>query len=196
MLGTRGCRLGIIKPDLYRMQTRALIAAAIEVQREGGEPRVEIMIPLVAVPEELLLLRGWVREAADAVLVEAGAELDYEVGTMIETPRAALCAGALALAANFFSFGTNDLTQMTFGLSRDDVEARIVAPYLAEGILRANPFERLDDDGVGRLLRIAVAEGREARHHFQAPAAGPLRPSAACAAASRATGTRNGEQDT
>jgi pyruvate, orthophosphate dikinase len=162
MLGTRGCRLGIIKPELYRMQTRALIAAAVEVQRSGGDPRVEIMIPLVAVPGELSLLIAWIRDAADDVLHDAGARLDYRVGTMIETPRAALCAGTLALTANFFSFGTNDLTQMTFGLSRDDVEARILAPYLAEGILRVNPFETLDPEGVGRLLRIAVEEGRQA----------------------------------
>jgi pyruvate, orthophosphate dikinase len=163
MLGTRGCRLAIVKPGLYRMQTRALLEAAVESSRRGIQPQLEIMIPLITSAEELALLAGWVREEADAVLAAADVRLAYKVGTMIETPRAALTAGAIAWTANFFSFGTNDLTQMTYGLSRDDAEARLIPRYLAEGIMRASPFETLDTEGVGRLVEIAATEGRAAR---------------------------------
>jgi pyruvate,orthophosphate dikinase len=163
MLGTRGCRLGILKPGLYRMQTRALIEAAAASRRAGGDPRVEIMIPLVVAPAELALVATWVRETAEAVLAVEGVELAYHVGTMIETPRAALLAGRLAETAAFFSFGTNDLTQMTYGFSRDDVEGRIMPAYLQHGLLPADPFGTLDVEGVGRLLRIACEEGRATR---------------------------------
>jgi pyruvate, orthophosphate dikinase len=163
MLGTRGCRLGIIKPELYKMQARALLEAAVQVKREGADPRVEIMVPLVVSREELALIAGWIREVADEVLAGAGVEIPYEIGTMIETPRAALLAGEVAEAAEFFSFGTNDLTQMTFGFSRDDVEGRIMPAYLREGVLRADPFEHLDERGVGKLVQTAVEEGRAAR---------------------------------
>jgi len=122
MLGTRGCRLGILKPGLYRMQVRALMQAACQRKLAGGNPIVEIMIPLIVNRAEFDLLEGWTREEATRVCAEAGVEVDYLVGTMIETPRAALTAGDIAQSAEFFSFGTNDLTQMTFGFSRDEIK--------------------------------------------------------------------------
>ncbi|MDQ1532761.1 MAG: pyruvate, orthophosphate dikinase, partial [Actinomycetota bacterium] len=163
MLGTRGCRLGILKPGLYRMQVRALIEAAAERKQAGGDPQVEIMIPLIVNRAELAMLDGWVREVATEVLTAAGVDLHYTVGTMIETPRAALDAEAIAEVAEFFSFGTNDLTQMTFGFSRDDVESRLMPVYLEQKLLAISPFEEIDVDGVGRLMKIAVAEGRVTR---------------------------------
>ncbi len=163
MLGTRGCRLGVIKPALYKMQVRALMEAAVERKQAGGDPRVEIMIPLVVSGPELALLTDWTREAAGAVMQAAGVEVDYLVGTMIETPRAAIDAASIAATAEFFSFGTNDLTQMTFGFSRDDVEGRIMTPYLTQKLIPANPFETLDREGVGQLVRWACRKGREAR---------------------------------
>ncbi|HUG84296.1 MAG TPA: putative PEP-binding protein, partial [Euzebya sp.] len=163
MLGTRGCRLGIVKPGLYRMQARALMEAAVEVSRNGGDPQVEIMVPLTVTARELSLVAGWIREVADEVLAEAGVEVAYRIGTMIETPRAALRADQMAKHAEFFSFGTNDLTQMTFGFSRDDVEARIMPTYLEQRLLEVDPFQTLDPTGVGRLVRLAVEEGRAAR---------------------------------
>jgi len=163
MLGTRGCRLGIIKPGLYKMQARAIIEAAIARKQAGGDPRVEIMIPLIVAEAELALLEGWVREIAASTMASAGVEIEYLVGTMIETPRAALLAGDIANVAEFFSFGTNDLTQMTFGFSRDDVEGRFMSEYLELKLLRANPFETLDQEGVGQLVRMGVEQGRAAR---------------------------------
>jgi pyruvate,orthophosphate dikinase len=163
MLGTRGCRLAIMKPGLYRMQVRALMQAAVDRVRAGGNPIIEIMIPLIVERAELALLDGWVREEAEAVLAEAGVRVEYLVGTMIETPRASLTAGEIAEVAEFFSFGTNDLTQMTFGFSRDDVEGRFMPRYLEEKLLPTSPFESIDVAGVGRLVRIAVDEGRTAR---------------------------------
>jgi pyruvate, orthophosphate dikinase len=163
MLGTRGCRLGIIKPGLYRMQVRALMQAAVTRRRAGGNPIVEIMIPLIVSEPELALLERWTREEADNVLREAGIEIDYLVGTMIETPRAALVADAIAGVAEFFSFGTNDLTQMTFGFSRDDIEGRFMSLYLEHKLLSANPFETLDVEGVGQLVRMGCERGRAAR---------------------------------
>jgi pyruvate,orthophosphate dikinase len=164
MLGTRGCRLGIIKPGLYRMQTKAIIEAAVARVRAGGDPHVEIMIPLIVTEPELALLNGWVREVAADALEAAGVDtVDYLVGTMIETPRAALAAGEIAEVAEFFSFGTNDLTQMTFGFSRDDVEGRFMSEYLEFKLLPANPFETLDQDGVGQLVRLGVERGRATR---------------------------------
>ncbi|HKN92668.1 MAG TPA: putative PEP-binding protein, partial [Acidimicrobiia bacterium] len=163
MLGTRGCRLGVIKPGLYKMQVRALMEAAVERKRAGGDPRVEIMIPLVVTGPELQLLTNWTRETAQAVIDESGVDVDYLVGTMIETPRAAIDAAAIGAVAEFFSFGTNDLTQMTFGFSRDDVEGRIMTPYLTQKLIPANPFETLDQAGVGELVRWACERGRGAR---------------------------------
>jgi pyruvate, orthophosphate dikinase len=164
MLGTRGCRLGIIKPGLYRMQAKAIIEAAVARKKLGGDPHVEIMIPLIVSEPELALLTDWVREVATEALADAGVDaVDYLVGTMIETPRAALAAGEIADVAEFFSFGTNDLTQMTFGFSRDDVEGRFMSQYLELKLLRANPFETLDQEGVGQLVRIGVERGRATR---------------------------------
>jgi pyruvate,orthophosphate dikinase len=164
MLGTRGCRLGILKPGLYRMQVRALMQAAVTRRQRGGNPIVEIMIPLIVTEPELKLLEGWTREEADAVLADAKIDdLHYVVGTMVETPRAALVADRIAETAEFFSFGTNDLTQMTFGFSRDDVEGRFMAEYLELKLLPANPFDKLDVDGVGQLVRMGCERGRASR---------------------------------
>jgi pyruvate,orthophosphate dikinase len=164
MLGTRGCRLGILKPGLYKMQAKAIIEAAVARKQAGGDPHVEIMIPLIVTEAELALLTDWVREVATAALAEAGVDaVDYLVGTMIETPRAAIAAGEIAEVAEFFSFGTNDLTQMTFGFSRDDVEGRFMSEYLELKLLRANPFETLDQEGVGELVRLGVERGRATR---------------------------------
>jgi pyruvate, orthophosphate dikinase len=163
MLGTRGVRLGVLKPGLYRAQVRALLEAAAERRRVGGDPHVEIMIPLSVTAAELALAIDWVREVA-AELTAKGVDFGpYLAGTMVETPRAALVADEIAEVAEFFSFGTNDLTQMTFGFSRDDVEGRFMSQYLEQKLLTANPFETLDIDGVGQLVRIAVERGRGAR---------------------------------
>jgi pyruvate,orthophosphate dikinase len=161
MLGTRGVRLAALKPGLYEMQVRALLQAAIAEAAAGRPPRLEVMIPLTVNRPELARARGWVEAAIASV--EGADRLDISIGTMIETPRAALVAGELAEVADFFSFGTNDLTQMTFGFSRDDVEARLVPAYLEAGILARNPFEVLDAIGVGELVELAVARGRAAR---------------------------------
>jgi pyruvate,orthophosphate dikinase len=164
MLGTRGVRLGVLKPGLYGMQVRALMEAALERARAGGRPVVEVMIPLTVSREELALARSWVEEAIDAAGAgDATGSIEVAIGTMIETPRAALLAGEIAEVADFFSFGTNDLTQMTFGFSRDDVEGRMMNAYLEQGLLAANPFETVDARGVGELVRIAVAAGRKTR---------------------------------
>ena len=163
MLGTRGCRLGIIKPGLYKMQARAIFEAALAVKAKGIDAKPEVMIPLIITKAELDLLTGWVNEIAEQVFAEQGARIDYLVGTMIETPRAALMAGEIAETAQFFSFGTNDLTQMTLGFSRDDVEGRFMSEYLEGKLLTDNPFETLDQAGVGQLVRMAVESGRATR---------------------------------
>ncbi|MGH9279144.1 MAG: pyruvate, phosphate dikinase [Acidimicrobiales bacterium] len=159
MLGTRGVRLGVVKPGLYTMQVRALVEAANERVATGGHPVVEIMIPLTVVREELGLARRWIEEAVG----ETPPEMDLSIGTMIETPRASIRAGEIAELSDFFSFGTNDLTQMVFGFSRDDVEGRMMAAYLELGLLKRNPFETIDTDGVGKLVTDAVAYGRAAK---------------------------------
>jgi pyruvate,orthophosphate dikinase len=183
MLGTRGVRLGVIKPGLYAMQVRALMEAARQRVADGGHPIVEIMIPLTVTREELALARGWVEDAVAEVNKEpapkasktskgtaktapGGARagtLEVSIGTMIETPRAALRAAEIAEVADFFSFGTNDLTQMTFGFSRDDVEGRMMDTYLELGLLPRNPFEVIDFDGVGELVRVGTERGRATR---------------------------------
>jgi pyruvate, orthophosphate dikinase len=163
MLGTRGVRLGVVRPGLYAMQVRALMEAAVERVEAGGTPVVEIMIPLTVTREELALARTWVESAVAEVAGEAGSSLDVTIGTMIETPRAALRADELAEAADFFSFGTNDLTQMTFGFSRDDVEGRMMSAYLEQGLLKRNPFETIDAAGVGELVRLGAERGRAAK---------------------------------
>jgi pyruvate,orthophosphate dikinase len=159
MLGVRGVRLGVIKPGLYAMQVRALMEAAADRVAAGGRPVVEIMIPLTVGREEMALARGWVEEAVTG----AAAGVDVTIGTMIETPRAALRAGEIAEVADFFSFGTNDLTQMTFGFSRDDVESRLMPAYLGQALLKRNPFETIDAAGVGELVKLAAQRGREAK---------------------------------
>ena len=161
MLGTRGCRLGIEWPDVYRMQVAAIMSAACTIKREtGAAPIVEIMIPLVGFEEELRIMRAQVIEVAEIVLLEQRMEVEYAVGTMIELPRAALRAAAISREADFFSFGTNDLTQTTLGFSRDDAEQKFLTHYLQNNVITFNPFETIDQDGVGRLVTIAVEESR------------------------------------
>ncbi|MBI1394193.1 MAG: pyruvate, phosphate dikinase [Alphaproteobacteria bacterium] len=163
MLGHRGCRLGVSYPEIYEMQTRAIIEAAIGVARETGNPVIpEIMVPLVGEARELAFVKERIDAIAREVISAAGVELEYLVGTMIELPRAALTADKIAADAEFFSFGTNDLTQTTFGLSRDD-SASFLSDYLRTKIYEVDPFVTLDDEGVGELVRIAVEKGRRAR---------------------------------
>ena len=157
MLGTRGCRLGLLWPEIYEMQVRAIVRAALAVEeRTGAAPLVEIMHPLVGFAEELHRLRAITVATAN----EESETLDYLVGTMIELPRACIRADEIAAYADFFSFGTNDLTQTTLGLSRDDAEGKFLTRYLEDGVLERNPFETLDQSGVGDLMRIAVERGR------------------------------------
>jgi pyruvate,orthophosphate dikinase len=163
MLGLRGCRLGLLIPDIVRMQTRAILAGAARVAAEGRTPLPEIMIPLVGHVNELAETRR-VLEAEVAAIVDAsGQQVDYKFGTMIEVPRGALTAGEIAEHAEFLSFGTNDLTQMTFGFSRDDAEGKFLLQYVDRKILPENPFQVLDRDGVGQLVRLATERGRAAR---------------------------------
>ncbi len=163
MLGHRGCRLGITYPEIYEMQARAIFEAACDVAASSGEaPVPEVMIPLVATRRELEILRALVNRVAQEVFAEKGRELDYLVGTMIELPRAALMAGEIAQEARFFSFGTNDLTQTTLGVSRDDA-GRFLGAYVDKGIFARDPFVSLDVDGVGQLVELAVERGRGTR---------------------------------
>lgn len=162
MLGLRGVRLGLMLPQLYRMQARAAMAALVRRLEDGGDPRLELMVPLVATVEELIRIKRVINEEIAAAQETSGLELDVPIGTMIELPRAALSAGEIALEAEFFSFGTNDLTQMTYGLSRDDAEGLFLRDYIEQGILKTDPFQTLDQQGVGRLIRLACREGREA----------------------------------
>ncbi|XP_010912087.1 pyruvate, phosphate dikinase 2 [Elaeis guineensis] len=162
MLGFRGCRLGISNPELTEMQARAIFEAAISMSNQGVKVLPEIMVPLVGTPQELGHQLSLIRKVADKVFSDMGTSLSYKVGTMIEVPRAALVAGEIAEHAEFFSFGTNDLTQMTFGYSRDDV-GKFLPIYLSKGILQNDPFEVLDRKGVGQLVKIATERGRRAR---------------------------------
>ncbi len=163
MLGLRGVRLGLVIPGLYAMQVRAIARAAADRVAAGGDPRPEIMIPLVGAVQELEAAREETERVLAEVATETGTSLRIPIGTMIEVPRAALTAGQIAQAAQFFSFGTNDLTQMGWGFSRDDVEGAFFGRYIEMGIFGVSPFETLDADGIGRLVRIAVAEGRATR---------------------------------
>lgn len=162
MLGHRGCRLAVSYPEIYEMQTQAVIEAAVRFQQEGGRPKPEIMIPFIGTVEELRMLRKTVEATASAVQEATGVTVEYAVGTMIEVPRAALLAGDIAAYADFFSFGTNDLTQMVYGFSRDDVAA-FLPQYVEQGILTHDPFQTLDEEGVGQLVRFAVERGRAAK---------------------------------
>jgi len=163
MLGLRGVRLGLLTPGLFALQVRAVAEAASDLVAAGKHPKVEIMVPLVGSVMELHL----VRDEAEAILAEVaaakGVTLDIPIGTMIELPRAALTGHRIADAADFFSFGTNDLTQTTWGFSRDDVESSVFATYLEKGVFTVSPFETIDGDGVGRLVKIAVEEGRRTK---------------------------------
>ena len=163
MLGLRGVRLGIALPGLFAMQTRAVLEAAAARLEAGGDPRPEIMVPLVASAEEFELVRAEIERVAAEVQEAAGHPIPYTVGTMIELPRAVLTADRIAATAQFFSFGTNDLTQMTWGFSRDDVESSFFSTYLEKGVFGVSPFETLDRDGVGALVRYAAEHGRAAR---------------------------------
>jgi pyruvate, orthophosphate dikinase len=167
MLGLRGVRLGIIKPGLYAMQVQAIVEAAVQLKKKGLDPRPEIMIPLVATAEELRQMREELEPVSNAIIEKAGVKLHVEFGTMIELPRAALTAGEIAEHADFFSFGTNDLSQTAFGFSRDDI-GKFLGLYEERKLVPANPFATIDEPGVGRLMRVAVEEGREAnpKMHF------------------------------
>jgi pyruvate, orthophosphate dikinase len=160
MLGLRGVRLGIAVPGLFEMQTRALAEAAVDRLAQGGDPQVELMVPLVATERELVLVRAAIEGVVVDVEEQRGVSLPFKIGTMIELPRAAVTADQIAGSADFFSFGTNDLTQMTWGFSRDDVEAAFFSTYLDHGVFPVSPFESLDVEGVGALVRTAVERGR------------------------------------
>src|SRR3989442_2317416 len=161
-LGHRGCRLGITYPEIYGMQVRAIMEAACTAAAEGVTVEPEIMIPLTGTIGEMRLTYAQTKRVADGIIAEMGVAVKYLIGTMIEVPRAALIAGEIARTAEFFSFGTNDLTQLTFGYSRDDV-AKFLPEYLQKGLLPNDPFSVLDQEGVGELIRIGIERGRRAR---------------------------------
>ncbi len=167
MLGHRGCRLAIKYPEIYEMQTAAVFEAAAELRKEGRNPVPEVMIPLVGNVNELAILRKLVKKTADEVIAKTGVKFNYMIGTMIEIPRACLTADEVAQEADFFSYGTNDLTQTTLGFSRDDAEAKFLQLYIKEGILSDNPFEVLDFDGVGKLVEMGVRLGRKVKPNLE-----------------------------
>ena len=159
MLGLRGVRLGILIPELYKMQVRALVYAYLEVKKLGHDPKPEVMIPLVATQRELLHLRETLEAEIKRAFKGTGVDVEFPIGTMIETPRAALKGDSLATVADFFSFGTNDLTQMSFGFSRDDIGG-FLPKYLDLKLLPSDPFQTIDQSGVGELIKIGVERGR------------------------------------
>jgi len=167
MLGLRGCRLGLLYPEIYEMQVEAIIEAAIELTKKGIKVKPEIMIPLVSHINEFRPICKRARKIADEKIKSAGVKLEYKVGTMIELPRAALTADKIAEEAEFFSFGTNDLTQTTFGISRDDAEGKFLVKYVDDKILEDNPFEVLDREGVGQLVKLGTKLGRETRPNLE-----------------------------
>ena len=166
MLGHRGCRLGITFPEITAMQTRAILGAACQLKKEGFDPHPEIMVPLIGILYELKQQKEIIQKVAKEVFAEEGVEIPFEIGTMIEIPRAALTADRIATEAEYFSFGTNDLTQMTFGYSRDDI-ASFLPVYLEKKILKVDPFQVLDQNGVGQLIKIAVEKGRSVRPNLR-----------------------------
>ena len=166
MLGHRGCRLGITFPEITAMQTRAILSAACELKKEGFDPKPEIMVPLIGILYELKQQKAIIQKVAAEVFEEYGVKVDFEIGTMIEIPRAALTADRIATEAEYFSFGTNDLTQMTFGYSRDDI-ASFLPAYLEKKILKVDPFQVLDQNGVGKLVKYAVEKGRSVRPNLR-----------------------------
>jgi pyruvate,orthophosphate dikinase len=163
MLGLRGVRLSIYMPEIVEMQVRAIFEAAADEALKGITVKPEVMIPLTGTVKELEWIQPRLERIAKAVMAEKGITFSYKFGTMIEIPRAAVTAGEIAKVAEFFSYGTNDLTQMTFGYSRDDAERNFLVKYVAEGILPKNPFQTLDREGVGRLMEICTSEGRKTR---------------------------------
>jgi pyruvate,orthophosphate dikinase len=162
MLGHRGCRLGVTHPEIYAMQVRAIIQATAQLLKEGYHPETEIMIPLVMSDIELRLLRTQCEEVLQSVEQETGVHLEIPIGTMIELPRACVTADEIGKGADFFSFGTNDLTQTTMGFSRDDAEGKFIPAYIEKKILADNPFAVLDRAGVGKLVKMACELGRSA----------------------------------
>jgi len=167
MLGHRGCRLAITTPEVYAMQVRAIVQAVAQLKKEGYDPHAEIMIPLVMSPEELEILRQLCLDVIQQVEEETGLKFEIPIGTMIELPRACLLADEIAEHADFFSFGTNDLTQTTFGFSRDDAEGKFIPQYIEKKILKDNPFAVLDRSGVGKLVKYAVEHGRKANPEIE-----------------------------
>ncbi len=163
MLGTRGVRLAILRPALYKTQVRAVVEAAGRRVQAGGHPVVEIMVPLIVTRAELALVRRWIEEEIELVQSRIDSSVDVRIGTMIETPRAAVRGDDIAEVADFMSFGTNDLTQLVFGFSRDDVEGRLMTRYLEEGLLPRNPFETIDHRGVGELVQMSVQRARHVK---------------------------------
>ena len=171
MLGHRGCRLGITFPEITEIQTQAIIEAALNVRDKGFKVIPEIMVPLIGRSKEFKQQEVIIRRIAEAVIKKRGGKLKYHVGTMIEVPRAALTADLIAESAEFFSFGTNDLTQLTFGFSRDDI-GKFLPEYLKEGIIDADPFKQIDENGVGRLVKLAAKKGRNVRKKMPLGACG------------------------
>jgi pyruvate,orthophosphate dikinase len=167
MLGLRGVRLGIMRPAISRMQVRALFEAACQLKYEGLDVHPEIMIAVTADANEVKVMRELVEQIAEEIMAKIGVRIEYKVGTMIELPRAAMIADQMAEYSEFFSFGTNDLTQTTFGISRDDAEGKFLLYYVENGILAENPFQVLDEPGVGYLIRLAVERGRKARPELE-----------------------------
>ena len=167
MLGHRGCRLGLSFPAIYQMQVEAIITASANLIKEGVEVQPEIMVPLTVHAEEMHRLRQNLTAVATRVQQSLGTTVGYKFGTMIETPRGALTAGQIAKESDFFSFGTNDLTQMTYGFSRDDAEAKFLRFYVKDEILPADPFVTIDAEGVGALVAMAVRSGRETRPNLE-----------------------------
>ena len=167
MLGMRGCRLGLMYAPINEMQARAILTAACDLAGEGLDPRPEIMVPLVGHANELRLVRELLERVADEVQREKGIQVTYKIGTMIELPRAALTADEIAKHSDFFSFGTNDLTQTTYGMSRDDAEGKFLLKYVERGILPDNPFQTLDKEGVGALIKMGVDRGRSTRSELE-----------------------------
>ena len=166
MLGLRGCRLGILFPEIYRMQVRAIFEAACELVKEGVDVRPEVMVPLVAHVREMRILRDLIEKEALTVMKEQGTKVGYLIGTMIELPRAALTADEIAQEAEFFSFGTNDLTQTTLGISRDDA-AKFLPEYVELGVYPKDPFSCLEEEGMGQLIEMGVVKGRNTRHNIK-----------------------------
>ena len=173
MMGHRACRMGITYPGLYLMQAEAVIQAALAVHEQGVNVQPEIMIPLVSTKKELAQLKEAIKDHLDKVLQEMGAELTYTIGAMVETPRACLVADQLAEEAEFFSFGTNDLTQLSFGYSRDDA-GKFLNAYLEEGILKNDPFQTIDLDAVKELVAIATERGRKTQSNLKVGVCGEL----------------------